>query len=238
MSEKIVVELTTLGEAIKIKVRRSLKASNIGIRIKGEQVELVLPCGTSEETGYKFLESKEKWIRAQLKDRKESPGKYGVIHREYSILDNEYKLNHINTKTDTSVSIQGEYIVARVPKDDLFTALTNLFQEIALLEANALIKDLVKQHKLKYKKIILTELDNQWVGNSTPNKLIFNWRLIFAPIPVFHYVITYELCSFKEKRDSAAFWKLVSKISPDYQISQFWLTKYAQKLSRYLALNS
>jgi predicted metal-dependent hydrolase len=230
-----IIELKTLGEAVNVELRRSLKAKNISIRIKGKKVELVLPYKAPEKLGCNFLLRKEKWIREKLKNRKEGPKKH-AIHNEYSILNNVYKLKHINTKSKFSASIEDQYIVAHSSNENLFEALTDFFKHKALLETTALAKYLSEIHEFQYNKISVKELKSKWGSCSSLKNLVFNWRIIFAPRSVFHYLVTHEICHLKEMNHSTRFWKLVASISPEYKEAKRWFREHGHTLHHYLPI--
>ena len=95
-----IVELKTLGTALKVAVRTSYKAKRIGIRInRVNKVELVIPYRGSRAKAYEFLVKKESWIRKKLDEKPVvHNGTFKtIIHKSYPILDKVYHLKHIET---------------------------------------------------------------------------------------------------------------------------------------------
>jgi predicted metal-dependent hydrolase len=229
------IELDTLGGKISVWLRRSPKAKNISIYIKNRKVELVLPYGTSEEVGYKFLLSKEAWLQKNLRNRQEAPVE-GTIHNEYPILDNLYTLRHIEAKSKFFVSIKEKDLIAHTPRNCLAYALTNFFKGKAINEVNSYCKHFSTIHGFEYGKIFVKELKSKWGSCSSTKNLVFNWRIIFAPRPVFNYLIVHELCHLKEMNHSKRFWKLVASILPDYKKSETWLKERGYTLHHYLPI--
>ncbi|MHA1197712.1 MAG: M48 metallopeptidase family protein, partial [Promethearchaeota archaeon] len=45
-------------------------------------------------------------------------------------------------------------------------------------------------------------------------KLLFNWRIIMAPISAIDYVIVHELCHLKYSTHSPEFWNDVKSLFP------------------------
>lgn len=60
------IVLNKLGKDITVSVRRSTKAKHVGIRIIALGAELILPKICNIDAGYRFLLSKESWIRLKL----------------------------------------------------------------------------------------------------------------------------------------------------------------------------
>lgn len=60
------IVLNNLGKGITVSVRRSTKAKRFGIRIIALGAELILPKICNIDARYRFLLSKESWIRLKL----------------------------------------------------------------------------------------------------------------------------------------------------------------------------
>ena len=228
------VELNSLGSPLYVNLRRSLKAKNISIRINGRKVELVIPYKGAAKSACEFLFSKEKWIRAKLKDKKDAPEKHEIIHSEYSVLNNIYKLRHVNMRTGGTACIEGNHIIVCAPQDELHETLTNFFKKRVLTEINIIALSLAQEYKFAYNKIQVKELRNKWGSCSSLKNLVFNWRIIFAPTPVLHYLVAHELCHLREMNHGEKFWKLVATIAPDYKAARKWLKEEGYKLYHYL----
>lgn len=227
------IELKTHGEAIRVELRRSLKARAIAIHIKLDKVELVLPHRTSERIGHKFLLSKEAWIRKKLRNRDECPPQY-TIHDAYPMLDNLYSFKHVSSISKVAISIEDQAIIAYSPKEILFDVLTRFFKDRALDETSRLAQRLAKEHGFQYNKISVKDLTSKWGSCSSARHLLFNWRIIFAPEQVFHYLVTHELCHLKEMNHGDRFWKLVAGMAPTYKQSEYWLKRHGHTLHHYL----
>jgi predicted metal-dependent hydrolase len=77
----------------------------------------------------------------------------------------------------------------------------------------------------------ITAAQSFWGSCSAADRLAFNWRLIMAPRPVIDYVIVHELQHLVEKNHSAAFWKRVALVLPNYGEQKRWLRKNGPRLN-------
>ena len=73
------------------------------------------------------------------------------------------------------------------------------------------------------KKISIKTLTARWGSCNSKGELVFNWKLILAPLPVIDYVVIHELSHLKELNHSKHFWMIVAQIMPDYKKHIKWL---------------
>jgi len=77
--------------------------------------------------------------------------------------------------------------------------------------------------KKEPKEIKIREIKLRW-GSCTPEGiLLFNWRIMMAPVSAIDYVIIHELCHLQDPDHSAAFWNAVESLQPTYRKWKKWL---------------
>ena len=77
--------------------------------------------------------------------------------------------------------------------------------------------------KQEPKEINIREIKLRW-GSCTPDgKLLFNWRIVMAPVSAIDYVVIHELCHLEDPDHSASFWNAVESLQPTYRIWKEWL---------------
>jgi predicted metal-dependent hydrolase len=62
----------------------------------------------------------------------------------------------------------------------------------------------------------LSDARTRWGSLSAKGVVGLNWRLIKASAPEIDYVICHELAHFRHRNHSAAFWREVARLCPDY----------------------
>ena len=77
--------------------------------------------------------------------------------------------------------------------------------------------------KVDYQRIRIGNQKTRWGSCSSRGTISYNWHLILMPERIMDYVVVHELCHLLEMNHSAAFWKKVSEILPDYQSRRKWL---------------
>ncbi len=82
-----------------------------------------------------------------------------------------------------------------------------------------------------YTSITVRDQKSRWGSCSSRGTLSFNYRLIFAPLPVLDYVVVHELCHLTHMNHSKEFWGKVSSVLPDYKTQRQWLKDHGAELS-------
>jgi predicted metal-dependent hydrolase len=74
-------------------------------------------------------------------------------------------------------------------------------------------------------EIEVKELGYYWASCGKNGALNFNWKTLMAPQTVIDYIVVHELCHFRHRDHSDAFWNEVDKIFPNYRDRKEWLRK-------------
>ncbi len=74
-----------------------------------------------------------------------------------------------------------------------------------------------------YGRITIRSQRTRWGSCSSQGNLNFNCLLVLFPEEVLDYVIVHELCHRKHMNHSAAFYREVARVLPEYQLQQKWL---------------
>lgn len=71
-----------------------------------------------------------------------------------------------------------------------------------------------------YKRISIKNQKTRWGSCSSKGNLNFHYKIIMLPEHLVDYLIVHELCHLGQMNHSKAFWDLVARTIPDYQIRQ------------------
>lgn len=174
--------------------------------------------------------SKRMWIYKNLAEWKDlnraAVLKEWVNGETFLYLGSRYRLLLI---PDQEIALQlkdGRFILdARLAVNQ--TGAKNAFIEFYKDKAHSRIPERVdfyaKKLGLSPKNITIKDMSFRWASCGKSNSLQFNWRIMMAPGKIIDYIIVHELCHFRYKNHTDAFWNEIDKVMPDYPERKEWL---------------
>lgn len=215
---------------IQVALRRSGRAKRYGLRVSrlDGRVTLTVPTRGSEREALAFLCEKESWVRAQVAQL--------VVAQSVGIGDRipvEGRPARLVRTEARRGGLVGDFIEVpeRVAAPGAYVAgLLKAEARERLTEASL---DYAAQVGRKVSGITLKDTRSRWGSCSSAGRLMYSWRLIMAPPEVLDYVAAHEVAHLVEMNHSAAYWRVVAEICPDYARHRAWLRQEGAGLHRY-----
>ena len=98
-----------------------------------------------------------------------------------------------------------------------------IFQDRATYFAQAL--------GLQLKSVAIKTYKARWGSCGPDGDILFDWRLVMAPMPVIDYVTAHEVAHMRHPDHSPAFWACVASVCADYRDHRDWLRTYGATLA-------
>ena len=227
-------ELDGIGE---IKVRRSANIKYLSIRMSpGRGVWVNVPYGVSGRQMIRFVEEKKEWIARNLPKVKSYEKETGVglgIGAEIRTRLHWLVIMEGDCRVP-SYTIEGKKVTLWIPQGTAYEKIDplakNFLAEIYKKECRQLLPGRVRQYAEKFRfrftRLSFRNNISNWGSCSHDDKISLNIKLMKLPDELIDYVILHELCHTKEKNHSAAFWKTVKSVCPDYALLRAGLRKY------------
>ncbi len=190
-------------------------------------VEVVAPNDAEELAIMDRVRARARWILRQRRQflswmPKPMPRRYqsGETHR---YLGRQYRLQIISSKTP-SVMLKAGFIEIRQPDPkDAATARKQLDTWLRQQAERRFRRELAKAlkrltvYQLPLPTLRLLRMPKRWGSCTTKGEILLNPELIKTPGLCVEYVILHELCHLKHPNHSAAFFRMLDAVLPDWQ---------------------
>ncbi|PSR12436.1 M48 family peptidase [filamentous cyanobacterium CCP3] len=212
------------------RIRESSRARHVSIKVHlNGQIEVVVPNGFDHAQVPELLHRRRDWLwRSQLRlahqtatladeHFEEKPGQIEVRSR-HQTWDVSYQ--PASTRTLAMTQSGPQTLLLRGPVDNS-AACTDLLRQWLSRKARAefapWLRELSFVLNLPFDRISIRGQKTRWASCSSSKNISLNYKLLFLPPELVHYVFVHELCHTVHMNHSAAFWQLVEEKQPGHQ---------------------
>ena len=221
----------------------TLKRSNrrsLGLTIERDGAVIVrAPLNLGNVEIEKFISEKRIWIQQKLSQKasvnRETPKREFVNGQGFLYLGKSYRLRFLDKTAGTRITKKtngqklylrhGYFELGIKEKSKARNHFISWYKEKAEAKLKERIPRYDKRIGVKVGQFGVSNLGHRWASYSRSGIINFNWRAIMAPIWVFDYILLHEMVHMIERRHSKRFWRLVSRVMPDYQEFDRWLAE-------------
>lgn len=214
---------------VEVHLKRSSRARRFSLRVSrlDGKVTLSMPLRAREGEALAFLKGNEDWLRQTLQAMPAAAlrpvGHGAVIPVEGADLI-------LTPATGRGVRVEGDRLL--VPGDPA-TAGPRVAAWLKVLARDRLATASTRYAGLvgrRYSSLAIRDTRSRWGSCSPDGRLMYSWRLILAPPPVLDYVAAHEVAHLVELNHSAAYWRVVTGICPDWKRHRDWLKTQGSSL--------
>lgn len=189
-------------------------------------VVVVAPNGTAQADVFQRVKKKAPWIRKQQNHfaqylPTESPRKFvsGETHR---YLGRKYLLKTFKLDSKTlklSRGLMNMYLPEPRNSDAIKRVLELWYRERASVVFRELLR--LSSERLSHERLVPPEMQirrmkSRWGSCTKTGRILLNIELIKAPKRCIEYVILHELCHLIEFNHSSGFYRLLTRVMPDW----------------------
>lgn len=220
-----------------VRLRRHRQARRYTLRIDAASREVVLtmpPRGSLMEAR-EFAQKHGAWIAARLKRLpKAAPFAHGA---DVPLRGASHRIVHRRGERGTvwtERSTNGERLLCVAGESvHLNRRVNDFLKREALRDLQAASRLYAGELGVTIRRISARDQSSRWGSCSSTGVLSFSWRLILAPSFVLDYLAAHEVCHLLELNHSPRFWRLVTRIYPQYERAKVWLDIHGPDLHRY-----
>jgi predicted metal-dependent hydrolase len=224
-------------------IKRS-KRQSIAISVERDGTVIVrAPLQTEVNDIERFVSKKRVWIYQKLAKKKalnrEKPQREFVNGQGFLYLGKSYRLKLIDNvelksgKAEKRKALrlwQGYFELLGSEKSKGREHFVSWYKKQLQKQLKARIPRYDKRIGVAVKEFRIFDLGHRWASCGRNGVISFNWRSIMAPIWVFDYILVHEMVHKMERRHSKKFWRLVSRVIPDYEEHARWLSEHGADL--------
>ena len=217
------------GQAVEIVVECNARARRIRLKVgrSSRQAVLVLPRSASVKRGLEFAQSKADWILQQLSALPEKA--VFCDGMRLSFLGTECVIHH-SPLAKRGVWFEQDVIWVSGQVEHLARRVRDFIKKEFAAYALKKARETAEKINARVSKVTVRDTTSRWGSCTRTGHLSLSWRLALAPLSVADYVIAHEVAHLKQMNHSAAFWRVVAELSPEYMSAERWLKKNAAYL--------
>jgi predicted metal-dependent hydrolase len=181
----------------------------------------------------KVVQSKRQWIKEKLNHTQKYPliveSKEFVSGETLMYLGKNYQLLIVDEEIE-GIDFDQRFKISKSNQPQANELFKKWYLSQALRKIEPLATKYAKSLGVVYNQFKTSEMKYRW-GSCTPaNNIIFNWRIIKAPMYVLEYLVAHELVHLIEDNHTPRFWNILSIQVPNYEKAKNWLKKNGQLL--------
>ncbi|MBK8501303.1 MAG: M48 family metallopeptidase [Saprospiraceae bacterium] len=181
----------------------------------------------------KIVQSKRQWIKEKLNHAQKYPlvleNKEFVSGETLMYLGKNYQLLVVDEEFE-GIEFDQRFKISKANQPKANELFKKWYLKQALIKIEPLATKYAKSLGVQYNQFKTSEMKYRW-GSCTPaNNIIFNWRIIKAPMYVLEYLVAHELVHLIENNHTPRFWNILSIQVPNYEKAKNWLKKNGQLL--------
>jgi predicted metal-dependent hydrolase len=210
------------GKHITYTLKRSGKRRSIGLRIDDRGLTVSVPLRASEKWLSSVLQDKARWVVEKLDGWQtcKPPAFRWRDGEKIDFLGELLELRVVPGLFATPAHLSGKVLWVFVANDNdtahIEQAVSHWYQH----EAEQLFARRVEHYapllNTVPRTVKLSQAQTQWGSCTAHGSVRLNVQLIKLPMRLIDYVVVHELAHLRELNHSAAFWRVVESVCPDY----------------------
>ena len=208
---------------------RNPRARRYLLRLRPDgTARVTIPRGGSTAMARQFVERHTAWLERELQRLQNQPRKPAAwtIGSEFLLRGQLVRIESGPDGDAQTIRFGGESIQLTCPATDLRPAIEGLLRQVATRELPTRLLELAARHDLTVNRITVRNQKSRWGSCSRRGTISLNWRLIQTPACVCDYICLHELMHLRQMNHSAAFWREVERVCPDYRTAERWLKEH------------
>jgi len=189
------------------------------------------PEGTDPRRLEAAVRAKRFWLYSRMAEketlRREAPAKEYVSGEGFLYLGRSYRLLLVGAEQDRPLKLeQGRFKMVRPEAKRGREHFVAWYTEHARPWLGRRVAVLARRVGVKPAGVEVRDLGYHWGSCGKRGVLNFHWATILLPPSIVEYVVVHELVHIREPNHTSAFWKVLERALPDFEVRKQWLTEH------------
>ena len=184
------------------------------------------PKTLSKDRIKELVYEKRQWIKDKINHIQKYPLNYTpkefVSGESLLYLGKNYQLL-ISEENFKGVKFNQRFLISKNNQNDSNILFREWYKNKAKEKIAPLAKKYAKNLGVEFNESKVSEMKYRWASCTPNNNIIFNWRIIKAPMYVVEYLVAHELVHLIENNHTQRFWHILSIQVPNYEKAKNWL---------------
>lgn len=215
--------------------RTSTRARRLALRLNTQKriFDLTIPQGLSLHKAYDFALKNEAWMQAELaKLPKNIPFTNGQTIPLFG-RSTRITIEPHPTSSRTYITLKDDILHVQTKLEDPSQRITEFLKAHASAHLSTLTQEKAAQIGKTVKDVKLRDTKSRWGSCSEDGRIMYSWRLIFAPPSALDYVVAHETAHLQHLDHSKQFWALCRSLSSNFLEGSQWMQEHGNSLMRY-----
>jgi predicted metal-dependent hydrolase len=220
---------TSIAWPPQYKVKKHRLARHVKLKaVSANSLEITIPCRFNQREIPAILEEHKSWIIRQLSrlpplsQTQEMPDAihFNAINEFWNVyyMECDARLKIIQ-RPNREIVLVGKVGDQNLCREKLIQWVKN--KSRAFLESQ--LHAISTKTSLPYKSVAIRDQQTVWGSCTAAKSISLNYKLMFLPQHLAHYVIIHELCHTRHLNHSQDFWNLVAVHDPDWRKHRYEL---------------
>ncbi|MEM9988280.1 MAG: SprT family zinc-dependent metalloprotease [Pseudomonadota bacterium] len=220
------------GNPIPIDIVINPRARRLILRLdRDRRVRVTCPSKRHVKDALRMANERRPWIKTQLEETP-TPIPF-VAGRVLPVLGQQYQIVRAE-KARSAARFEGDMIITGGQTEAaLARRVETLLRQEVLKICTQKAEEYANALDVHIGSISTRQMTSRWGSCGTNGNICFNWRLVFAPLHVLHYVIAHEVAHRVYMDHSPGFWATVQQLDPHYEKAAQWLKHHGAELYAY-----
>jgi predicted metal-dependent hydrolase len=204
-------------------LKRSSKRRSIGLRIDERGLTVSMPLRASEQWLHRVLQDKASWVQDKLASWQDASQDMPVWQdgARITFRGEVFTLRIVSDLFRSTPRLQGDELILQMAGSVTAERIEDIINQWYREQATQLFEECVAYFaplmEVVPSGLRLSSACRQWGSCNARGVVSLNWRLVKLALPLIDYVVIHELAHLKEMNHSAAFWRAVEAVCPDYR---------------------